>query len=167
MQLNLIINDVTKQLMAWLAIGMLLVQPLGMTGNDCGCSSSGVNESAMASCSLEASAKSFCCSMNSSAESCCVAAKTSCCSASDQLSNTPCKCGDHCLCSLNEPAMPLPAIPSNKTQNDQVKTLTLPTCHAPMAILRTGKKVGFQSFTVNRRPLTAQQTCALLSRFIV
>lgn len=154
--------------MAWFAIGMLLVQPLGMNGNDCGCCSKRVNEFAKASCcSLEAPATSICCSMNSSAESCCEAAKTSSCSASDQLSNTRCKCDDHCFCSLNEPAKPLPAIPSNETQNDQVNTLSLTTCHAPMAISRTEKKVGFQSFTFNRRPLTAQQTCALLSRFIV
>lgn len=154
--------------MAWFAIGMLLVQPLSVNRNDCGCCSKRVNESAKASCcSLEAPTTSICCSKISSVESCCEAAKTSCCSASDQFSNTRCKCDDHCLCSLSEPAKQLPAIPSNEKQNDQVNTLSLTVCVVPTAVSQTESKFRFQVSTVYRPALTAQQTCALLSRFIV
>ena len=151
------INKFAKQLVAWSAIAMLFLQPLGLSGYDCGCGSVNVQEATT----------EYCCSMDTPEKSCCRTSEKTCCSTSDKVNNAPCKCGDHCRCSMNQPGKPLPVIPVNESQSEQSQSLALTSSVWPTAVSQTESKFGGQTFSVVRLALTAQQTCALLSRFIV
>ena len=157
MQSNKVLNDFAKQLMAWSAIMILFLQPLGLNGNKCGCEAS-ARQVAEAPC---------CCSADVSSNECFGAAKSSCCSASKDLPGTRCKCGDQCRCSVNEPGKQLPAVPINESQNERTQTLATTIRVEPVFVLKIKSKFRCQSFSVYRPALTAQQTCVLLSRFIV
>ncbi len=151
------VNVFAKQLLAWSAIAMLFLQPLGLNGRDCGCRSGKLLDAAPAGC----------CSAKAADKSCCGSVNTMCCSANDKQSSVPCKCGDQCRCLVNEPGNPLPAVPVNESRNEQPQTLALTISFVRMIVSGTECKFGFRTFSVYRPALTAQQTCALLSRFIV
>ncbi len=157
------VNVFAKQLLAWSAIAMLFVQPSGLNGNVCGCGAANGQMAATDRGGAAGVAAKPC----DSAKSTCCSAKTTCCSAGSERSNTPCRCGDRCRCSANEPGKPLPAAPVNESQTERTQTLVLTISVVPIVISRTDSKFGLHSYSVYRPAHTAQQTCALLSRFIV
>jgi hypothetical protein len=61
----------------------------------------------------------------------------------------------------------LPAVPANDAQNEQLQTLALTIKVESVIVFRTESNFGCPAFSAYRPALSAQQTCALLSRFIV
>ncbi len=157
MHLHRSIDVLTKQLLAWSAITMLLLQPVGWQGTACGCGTG--NEQATSTAGLGTG--------QATTKSCCSSAGTSHGDASNEIFDSRCNCGNQCCCSENEQETPLPALPLKESHLEQPLTLALMAGVEPIAATRTASKFGFLTFTVNRTALTALETCVLLSRFIV
>ena len=149
------IIDIAKQLLAWSAIAMLFVQPLSLSASNCGCCTTG-----------DQAGSATCCASTIQSSSCC-GSKTTCCCSKSQEVNPTCTCGDQCRCSIETPGKPLPAVPLNGSQHEQTQTLALTISVVPLVVTRPDSNIDRQNGSVYRPALTAQQTCALLSRFIV
>ncbi len=150
------VNEFAKQLMAWSAIAMLFLQPLSLTGNDCGCASN-----------VRTTATASCCSLKQAAKSCCGVVEKTCCSKNDKVTTTTCTCGDQCRCSKGKPVQPVPAVPAKESQREHTQTLALPNSLLPSVVSSSENTICLLSRSDFRPALTAQQTCVLLSRFIV
>ncbi len=132
------IHKFATQLMAWSAVVMLFLQPLVLNGDDCGCGAGNEPAAAMATLLFgQCSGKKML-----------RAAKSSCCTASNELPDTSCKCGDQCRCSVNEPGKPLPVVPANESQNEQTQSLALTNCVESVIVFKTECKLDCQSFSV-------------------
>ena len=81
-------------------------------------------------------------------------------------SNVPCNCGDHCQCSTrDEPTVPVPAIPSNQSGHEQVQLMLLAVWSNGCCDIVPVRHDSPSPESALAHSLTAQQTCALLSRF--
>ena len=153
--------------MAWSAIVMLFVQPLKVDANNCGCGGKEVRTPvslAGSCCSGQAPAKSCC---GSQTKACCSSSKKNCCSSGDQVHSAPCRCGDQCQCSVEKQRQQQPVVPLNDLQTEQTQTVAVAIYVAPLVVVRPRQDFGCPPFSVHQPTLTAQQICALLSRFIV
>ena len=153
--------------MAWSAIVMLFVQPLKVDASNCGCVGKEVRTPVSLTCSYcsaQAPAKSCC---DTQTRSCCSSSKKTCCSSGDQVHSTPCRCGDQCQCSVEKQRQPHPFVPLSDAQTEQTQTVAVAIYVAPLVALRPRQDFGCPPFSVHQPTLTAQQICALLSRFIV
>ena len=152
------IRDFARQFMTWCAMFMLLVQPIGAQGADCGCSSA--KELSTGNCCSVA--KAYC---GSDQTSCC-SKKSSCRSTTKCMDDVPCSCGDQCQCGAADGNQsPNPAIPVGVTTSQQTQILALAsqtTSEVDVAIF--GDEFPRAEFA-SPISLTAQQVCALLSRF--
>ena len=149
---------VTLMVFATAAIGL---QPLVFSsGSACSCD-------AMASVDANAdSGVSSCCGGSVEEVSCCSSSKKAepkpCCCNPEA---STCECGD-CGCSeSNESYPPTPAIPTNETTEIVSPTLVCSTPHVGFPKPSEIESVAFSKNVAGQGPLTAQQTCALLSRF--
>ena len=150
-------RNFARQFMTWSAMFMLLAQPVGAQGADCGCSSA--NEVSTGTC---CSVADTCCG---SAENSCCSKASSCCSATN-VADTPCSCGDECQCGAADGNhLPNPAIPVSDTTSQQTQILAL----ANQTISEIDSTTFGDEFpraeSASPFSLTAQQVCALLSRF--
>ena len=153
---NKAIYDFTKQLLAWSAIVMLFVQPLSLVGSGCQCGSSDSETvNARSCCTAEVATKI-------EADTCCASVQTSCCTTQK---SSPCRCGDQCRCSADEPGNPLPAVPMNDSHSDQVLALAISLSVASFDAIVPDAEFGRRTSVAHRPALTAQETCVLLSRF--
>lgn len=91
--------------------------------------------------------------------------ETSCCAAVIEPPETTCNCGDQCQCAPEKPVESLPVVPIHQSVNDQVQLLVLTIDGELIVDSLTDAEFGRQSFTAYRPALSAQQFCALLSRF--
>ncbi len=155
--------DFAKLLVAWTAIIMLFAQPLNLRASDCGCSGSNIQTAKNSCCG---STETTCCS--SSVElTCCSSSTKTCCSKNDVLKSSSCNCGDQCRCSSEQPSQPMPAVPVNETQTEQSQSVALTLEVAVLCFAQPKSSFDRQLFSGYQPALTAQQTCALLSRFVV
>mgnify|MGYP001379601945 FL=1 len=152
------VRNIARQFVTWSAVFMLLVQPLGALGADCGCSSA--NETSNVSW---CSGTDTCCG---SAETSCCSKTLSCCSTTTTSDDAPCSCGDSCQCSAaDDNQSSNPVIPVNDSTCQQTHILAL----ANQTISGIDGTVLGREFsrveTASPFSLTAQQVCVLLSRF--
>ena len=152
------IRNFARQVMTWSAMFMLLVQPLGALGADCGCSSA--KETSNVSC---CSGADTCCG---SAETSCCSKTSSCCSTTTNSNDAPCRCGDNCQCGTADGNQsPNPVIPVSDSTSQQTQILAL----ANQTISGIDGTIFGNEFpraeSASPVSLTAQQVCALLSRF--
>ncbi len=155
--------DFAKQLAAWTAIIMLFAQPLNLRASDCGCSGSIIQTAKNSCCG---SAETTCCS-SSVERSCCSSSTITCCSKNEGPKNSPCDCGEQCRCSQEQPSQSIPAVPANETQNEQSPSVALTLEVVVLCVTQPKSSFDRQVFSGYQPALTAQQTCALLSRFVV
>jgi len=157
------IRHLAKQAITWSAMFTLLVQPVSLQASDCGCCSKGHSQNETQNCCSTTTAANSCCSQQSST---CCSARTNPCSVEKTQSSSPCKCNDKCQCSVqNEPTVPIPAIPTNNSGHDQTQLVLLaiqPICCSNCFAVAKPKP---RPDSTIARTLTAQQVCALLSRF--
>ena len=149
--------DLSNRLMAWSAMAMLFLQPLALQAHECNCRAFSHNE-------VEAKG---CCESEDSAQSCCETQTDSCCSTREAMAEPICNCGEQCCCSVGEPEMPMTPVPVEESQNGQTRTLALMVNVLSNSDCRSEKKICLNLFQVHRPAQSAQETCALLSRFIV
>ena len=155
--------DFAKQLAAWAAIVMLFAHPLNVRAGNCGCSSSKIQTTENACCG---NSETTCCSP-SVERSCCSQSTDSCCSKVDFSRSLPCDCGDQCQCSTKQPSQPLPAVPVNESQSDQSQSVALTLEVVEHYLVLPKFSFDRNLLSEYQTALTAQQTCAFLSRFIV
>ncbi len=153
---------VTKQLMAWTAILMLFVQPLCLRAGDCGCCSTAEKNEQQQSCCSTQNTTASCCSKSASGN-CCNAVLPQPCS--KRIDANSCDCGDRCDCTVETPGQPAPAVPLHPSQRD----------HNPSAWILLADQILVADCPVNSQGcgivtaflpvISAQEYCALLSRF--
>lgn len=160
---RLINFEFAKQLAAWTAIVMLFAHPLNVRVGNCGCSSSKIQTTKNACCG---NSETTCCSP-SVERSCCSQSTESCCSKVDFSKSLPCDCGDQCQCSTEQPNQPLPAVPVNESQNEQSQSVALTLEVVELYTVQPKYKSKRNLLSEYQTALTAQQICALLSRFVV
>ncbi len=105
-----------------------------------------------------------CCAAKAEKSSCCSQKKPSskCCCNPDAL---VCLCVD-CKCGQKQqPTKPLPAIPTNETNEVCPPTLICLTASVNYPRNCSSEQTGFPSVAVTHRARSSQQTCILLSRF--
>lgn len=150
--------------MTWSAMLMLLANPIGVQGADCGCSSA--HEVSMLNCCCGSDA---CCGSDSCCESgqtsCCSRTST-CCSTTNGIHKVPCSCEGKCQCgAIDDTQSPNPVIPVNDLTSQQTQILAL----ANQTISGLDGTLLGDEFprTESVRPLSfsALQKCVLLSRF--
>lgn len=155
--------DFAKQLAAWTAIIMLFAQPLSLRASECGCSGSNIQAAKNSCCGNN---DTTCCS-SSVEPSCCSSSTKSFCSKNDVSKSSPCNCGERCRCSNEQPSQPMPAVPVNEAQNEKSQSVALTLEIDGRCVTWPKSNFERQLFSGFQPSLTAQQTCALLSRFIV
>ena len=165
------IRRFAQQAITWSAMLMLLVQPLGLQAADCGCCSA---ENALVDAKISCAPISggsccgnvpeSCCSPKST--NCCSSKKSACCSSTKSSDDTPCNCGENCQCGVSEDSTPFtPAIPTNDSTSQQTQILALAIqTISGIDAAPLGDEFP-QAESASPVSLTAQQACALLSRF--
>jgi hypothetical protein len=150
-------HDLARQLVAWPAIAMLLLQPLLVIGDDCGCGPRNGLRATASATQAKPVAKTCCCSTTRMRYS----------PGKDGLTRQSCACGERCCCSANERGNPLPASPVNESRHEPAQLPALASGDWPKHLFRAERNSSLPVYPVSRPALTAQQSCALLSRFIV
>ena len=153
------IRLIIRQVVSWTAVMTLLVQPVGLFASNCCCDS--INAVTHECCN--AGQSPACCSQD---RNCCRVEQPSCCTKSIAPECDPCSCGDRCLCAATDgPASPVPVAPVNHSETEQTNVSPLtaePLVDCPLVPDANAQR---KSDIVGSYSFTAQQICALLSRF--
>ncbi len=150
--------------LTWSAVLTLLVQPISLpTAKDCGCCArSAATSQTVAGCSASLDTNRCC---TPPPKTCC-SRKRSCCSDPRAKTTTVCQCGDDCRCSTRrDPVSPAPIVPTPDWQQDQYQLVWLSTQTLPGNSSLPDDHLAGPTIASTVLTLTAQQVCALLSRF--
>lgn len=144
------------QFMAWSAMCIMLIYPVGLQHHSCPCSSGKVP-----SCCASSSKNS--CERGEDLD---WPGSICCCVASKAVECLDCQCGEQCQCGKHssDPS-PIPAIPANDSTTERVFGIA---CIGQTVCCLCETIEGAQNIITkwgSPRSLSAQQVCALLSRF--
>ncbi len=162
-----LIRIAIEQSMTWSAMLMLLVHPFCIPVANCGCQLDSRSTVEQSGCCSNFS--KTCCD---EVAPCCSAEPFSCssqssdCAAPETDFGLPCKCGHQCRCgSIDGPYAPAPVIPTNNSPSEQSQWLILAIQSTVGIDCEMGSEDLRQPKLAQKYSLTAQQVCALLSRF--
>ncbi len=183
---NRLTNKLTKQVLAWAAVVVLLIQPISLNANGCPCASSAAffaSATNVANCC--STGNSLTCQSDSGitqqvdespvAAQCCDVAKECCttlvdwcqsgCAASSAVRSS-CDCGSGCPCAIRRP-IPEPApLPIDTSRSGALESFIVASLLFPPTVIPSNSQLVVRHSVNSIFVRSAQQTCVLLSRFL-